>query len=181
MCIYESVLAGGPALLVQALALLAIAGSIAFWAWLYQRERVGLRKHLLPLALWTLFGTLDILITAKGTYGNPEREANPLAEFIFIHADPWGPPVASVLWIGLWAGAVLLLNMRRVPQADFLSRAVFYGLAFGHLGGFSSWYMPLCGAIGFAPLEPHAIVLAGTALAGAHALFGKIFNRGSRD
>ena len=176
MCHYENILAEGPALFIQVLTLLAIAGSIVFWAWLYRKKKVELKAYLLPLVLWIVFGSLDILITAKGTYGEPDNETNPLAEFIFVQADPWGPPLASVLWIGLWAGIVLALNRWRVPYASFISLGVFYGLAFGHLRGFSSWFEPLCGIISFAPLELHVIIVAGIVLAAAHVGLGKLFN-----
>ncbi|MEW6748983.1 MAG: hypothetical protein AB1295_04725 [Candidatus Micrarchaeota archaeon] len=181
MCSYDDVLAGGPALLVQALTLFSIAASIVFWVWAYWKQGIGLRVLAVPLALWILFGTLDILITARGTYGDPSNEANPLAAFTFTHAGFWGPPIASMLWIALWAGLVLALNRFRVPYAGFVSLGVFYALAFGHLRGFSSWYGPLCGAISFAPLELPVIAFAGVVLAATHTLAAKLFNERSGD
>jgi len=167
--------------LIQVLTLLAIAGSIAFWVLLYKREKVGLGQYAVPLVLWIVFGTLDILITAKGTYSDPEGEANPLAEFIFVRAEPWGPPLASLLWIALWAGIVLALNKRHLRHAYFISLGIFYALAFGHLRGFSSWFEPLCGAISYAPLELHVLIAAGAVLAMVHVALGKLFNPRSRD
>lgn len=165
-------------LLLQALTLASIAASIVFWVWMFRRGNVGLGRYALPIALWVLFGTLDITITAKGTFGAPANEGNPLARFIFEETGFAGPVAASVLWISLWSLVVLALNRARggagMPHAGFLSLAVFYSVAFGHLLGFSSWLAPLCGIpaafYGTAAAVPGLakIIACGCALALAH-------------
>ncbi len=175
MCHYSGVLGSGDVLVVQALTAASIALSIAFWARAYGRAGVPLRPFAVPICMWVLFGTLDILITAKGTFGDPLREGNPLARFVFVETGFVGPIVASVLWIALWSLAVLMINKRvSGPAALFLSLAVFYSLAAGHVYGFGSWYEPLCGvsrayvdALSWIPrlLRP---VPPGVALAAAH-------------
>ena len=110
--------------------------------------RLGLKDALvlyaLPIALWTLFGSLDILITAKGTFLNPYREGNQLARAVFIEAGYLGPVAASILWIALWAFIVFAINKLKMPNARFVSLCIFYSLSMGHLSGFSSWYAPFC-------------------------------------
>lgn len=174
MCIYDSVLGSGGALLAQLLTAAAIIGSALFWLWLYFRNWVDPKPYALPIALWFLSGTLDIVITARGV-ADGHGEGNPLAAAVFSFAGAAGPAVASILWMGLWAGTVLVINKAKFPRAQFLSLAIFYSLAAGHLLGFSSWFLPLCG-IGHAAgaLAPGglpklmAIVMAGSALAAAH-------------
>ena len=146
MCNLSEVIGSGPVLLQQGLTVISIAASIVFWVWLYRRN--GLERQLmlfaLPIALWTVLGSLDILITAKGTFENPYREGNQAARFIFVSTGYLGPVIASVLWVALWSGMVLALNKMKMPFCAFVSLAIFYSLAFGHLSGFSSWYLPFC-------------------------------------
>ncbi len=160
MCVYPDVLGSGAVLQAQSLLAVAIAASIAFWVWAYRRQGVGLGQYAVPIALWIIFGTLDIAITARGTFDDPFREGNPLARFIFVQSGPAGPVIASVLWIALWSLIVLLVNKRFAGQkntdseriaASFVSLAVFYSVAAGHLLGFSSWFIPLCPVARFAP------------------------------
>jgi hypothetical protein len=152
MCHYTDILGSGGVLAVQLLTAVSIVSSIGFWVLVYRWQNVGLRQYALPIILWIIFGTLDIVITAKGAYNDPLREGNPLARAIFIETGFLGPVVASVLWIALWAGLVLVINKKikgtlagGVPLAQFLSLAVFYSLAAGHFGGFGSWFVPMCG------------------------------------
>jgi hypothetical protein len=172
MCIYPDVLASGPALALQAFTALSIAASIAFWAWAYRKQGVGLGGYAVPIILWVVFGTLDILITARGTFLNPTREGNPLARFIFVESGYAGPMIASVLWIALWSSVVLLANKKAGPRlAPFISLAVFYSLATGHLFGFSSWFVPLCPIARALPplaLRLPLIIAIGCALAAVH-------------
>lgn len=171
MCHYYDLPGEGAALASQLLTLVSIAAGIAFWVLVYRWQRVDLRPYALPIALWAVFGTLDILITARGTLDDPLREGNPLARELFVAYGFWGPAIASVLWIALWSLIVLAINIiskksgalnaistRSAPHsapsrfarfggfARFASLSVFYSLAIGHLFGFGSWYCPL-GAI----------------------------------
>jgi hypothetical protein len=151
VCIYDSVIGAGTLLALQLLTVISIFSSIAFWIWIYRKEKVELRQYAIPITLWVVFGTLDILITAKGTFEDPFRESNPLARFIFVEVGFWGPVVASILWIALWSGIVLAINKTikinqpPAPLVSFVSLSIFYALAAGHLFGFSSWYTHLCG------------------------------------
>jgi hypothetical protein len=120
------------------------------WVWIYRQQKVGLAQYLVPIALWIVFGTLDIVVTAKGTLGAPEHEGNPLARFVFTETGFLGPVVASVLWISLWSLAVLAINKRLAPPLSYyLSLAVFYSLGIGHVFGFSSWFGPTCAFAGW--------------------------------
>jgi hypothetical protein len=177
MCHYDYLFGTGDVLLIQALTIGSIIASITFWAWIYARGGVDLKRYAVPIALWIVFGTLDITITAMGTFGYPWAEGNPLARMVFVATGALGPVVASVLWIALWAGVVFVINKKTGPKiASFLSLAVFYSLAAGHIRGFSSWFEPLC-KISDATydLVPDigarflAIVLVGSALAAIHS------------
>jgi len=149
MCHFSSILGGGDVLFVQALTAVSIAASIALWIAVYRKARIRLEPFIIPICLWVAFGTLDILITAKGTFEDPLREGNPLARLVFVETGFLGPVVASILWIALWSFAVLLINKRLSgAPALFLSLAVFYSLAAGHVYGFGTWYEPLCGVSG---------------------------------
>ncbi len=204
MCHYSGILGSGDALVAQILTVLSIVLSIAFWAWVYRRYGVALRPYIVPLALWVIFGTLDIVITARGTISNPLMEGNPLAQFVFVNTGAVGPVVASVLWISLWSLIVFVINKKIKPGKpaspapkttkpvalarrvfslpQFLSLAVFYSLAVGHMRGFSSWYAPLCGIsetiYGLLPgvLERFVgICFAGAALAALHMAITSIW------
>jgi len=158
MCHYTDILGNGEILILQLFTVASIAGSICFWIWIYLKK--GLMKELWsyapPIVFWIITGTLDIVITAKGAFFDPLREGTPLARTIFVETGYPGPVVASILWIALWAAAVLIINKARINHAGFFSLAVFYSLAVGHFFGFSSWFAPFCG---FA--ENYGLFLAG--------------------
>ncbi|MEW6721640.1 MAG: hypothetical protein AB1324_00090 [Candidatus Micrarchaeota archaeon] len=193
MCIFGGVLGDGQVLVLQALTALSIAGSIVFWVLVYGRAGIGLRGYAVPIALWVVLGTLDILITAKGTFKDPLREGNPLAELIFVKAGYIGPVVASVLWIALWSGIVLAVNVAaKKPKqknnnprraAEFVSLAIFYSLATGHLSGFSSWFLPFCPIArafrGYLIPVPGIveIIFFGIVFAGAHMMVSGFLKR----
>ncbi len=169
MCLTNEIHGSGTVLLIQGLTLFSIAAAIIAWIVIYRKSGVDLGQYAIPIGLWILFGSLDALMTANGTFGNPLREENPLTRFALLQWGFWGMPLASFLWVSLWAGIVLVLNKRIAPAAARLpSLAIFYSLAVGHLFGFSSWYTPLCPiAELFPPLITSIpkIVLAGTAAA----------------
>ncbi len=142
MCIYDSILGTGETFTFQMVTAIAVAASIIGWIAIYRRFGVKLEPFVVPIALWIIFGTLDILITVRGTLFNPANEGNPLAR-LFLETGPFGAAIASILWISLWAGVVLILSKKKAPQVFPL--AVFYSLAIGHFSGFSSWFLPLCG------------------------------------
>jgi len=146
MCHYFDIVGSGDVLILQLLTLASIIVSILVWIKLYLQN--GLEKELWAygpaIAFWVVFGTLDILVTAKGTFLDPYREGNPLARFIFVETGYLGPVIASVLWISLWAGTVFLINRAKINGAAFFSSAIFWSLAVGHLFGFSSWFIPMC-------------------------------------
>lgn len=173
MCVYDSVLGSGEILVVQTLTVLVIAFSIVFWIWVYRRGGIGLRQYALPIALWMIFGTLDIIITAKGTFADAGLEANPLARTIFENVDAYGPMMASVLWIALWAALVYAVN-KKTAHAELISLGIFYSLAVGHFLGFSSWFILLCGyslgAVSHGLPRLVLIVVSGLALAAGHRL-----------
>lgn len=175
MCIYGSVLGDGVVLVAQMLTMGAIIATAVFWVWAYMRSGINMRRYALPIGLWFVFGTLDIVITTKGVLSGGQ-EGNSLAAFVFSAFGQYGPVAASVLWISLWAAAVLVINRMKVARAEFLSLAVFYSLAFGHFLGFSSWFLPFCvftqaaGVFVSGMLRPFVIVLSGCALAFMHRI-----------
>lgn len=147
MCHYSEILGSGDVLYIQLLTIGSIIAAIWAAAWFYMQN--GLEKELWayapPIALWAIFGTLDIVITAKGTFTDPLREYNPLAREVFLQVGFLGPVVASVLWIALWAAIVYFINRMKIPHAGYFSLAIFWSLAIGHFFGFSSWFEPFCG------------------------------------
>ncbi len=179
MCYYTDVLGQGAALVAQIITLVAIALSIAFWVLMYRKHKVDIVRYAVPIAFWIVFGSLDIIITARGTIGNPMLEDNPLTRGILVLSGDYGPAIASILWISLWAFIVLVINKRLKPGlAIFISLAVFYSLAVGHFLGFSSWFDPLCTDLSLVFLQGWQILIPGIIamgciLAAAHVLIGK--------
>lgn len=146
MCQYFDILGSGIVLASQALAVICVVISVAAWLIIYKKAGLEAKRYAVPIILWFVFGALDIVITAKGTFGNPLNEENPLTRGILVVFGFIGPAVASIVWVSLWAGLVLALNrfLKGRLIADFISLVVFYSLAIGHFFGFSSWYAPLC-------------------------------------
>ncbi len=171
MCIYDGIFGSGAVLAAQALTLAAVLAAFLFWVWAYLKSGVSPRRYAPAIALWLLFGTLDIVITTRGI-ADGHGEGNALAAGVFsVFGAHVGPVMASVLWISLWAGLVLVLNRSNVARAEFLSLAVFYSLAAGHFFGFSSWSLQLCGAANalgsFAPGAAGLLVFAAVGCAAA--------------
>ncbi|MCX6777573.1 MAG: hypothetical protein NT157_01680 [Candidatus Micrarchaeota archaeon] len=139
------ILATGPVLLSQILTFLAVIATAFFWVWAYLKT--GRRKLLeliwLPVLLWFLFGTLDIVITAKNIYGDPLREGNIAASFLFVNFGFFGPALASLLWISLWATVSLVFDnfSNKLPPLvrNLFQLTLFYSLFLGHFFGFHSW------------------------------------------
>jgi hypothetical protein len=146
MCYFTEVWGEGEVLFLQLLTIVAIGLSIVFWIWFCLKHgfKEQLKSYTLPIIIWTIFGTLDIVITAKGTFLSPYSEGNFLARFIFVETGFLGPVLASILWVALWAWVVFALNKLKINYAGFLSLAVFWSLAIGHFFGFSSWFAPFC-------------------------------------
>ena len=144
MCQYSEILGSGKVFEMQMLTTLAIVLCILFWVWFYRKNKVDLKRFVTPISLWIIFGTLDILVTTKGTFNDPLREGNILAQVIFLEFGDLGPIVASVSWIALWAGLVFVMNKKKIPYAEMLTLVIFYSLTVGHFLGFSSWFIPFC-------------------------------------
>jgi hypothetical protein len=191
MCVFTGVLASGKALSFQLITFFSILVAMGAWIWIFVKNGLGpqLRLFLLPICLWFVFGTLDILITVEGTYANPLSEANPATRILLVQFGPWGAALASALWISLWAGIVYALNKTKPGRAaEFVSLAIFYSLAAGHFLGFASWFGPLC-AFGdaitnnwFFPaaLADMKVILIGMALAALHCALA-CNRRGEKD
>ena len=138
----------GPELSVQILTLITIAFSIFIWFNIYRRAGIfQYMKVLWPAVIfWVIFGTLDIFITARGTFGAPENEGNPAARFFIEQYGFFGTSVASFLWIGLWVGIIgVILYLFNKFWKDYdkiaiiFALIIFYNLAIYHLWGFSTW------------------------------------------
>ncbi len=158
MCTYTDIianigLANGQVFRLQLLVMLSICASIAFWVFVYKQNKVRLKDYVIPLCLWIVFGALDIIITTRGTFGQPGIEGNPLSKWAFVQFGYYGPVVASVVWIAFWAGLVFVINKLSESRiAKFISFSIFYSLAIGHFLGFASWFSPLCSYAQAAPI-----------------------------
>jgi len=155
-------------------ALIAIAAGILIWRRILSSKGVPLRYYMVPIAFWTLAGSLDILITAVGAFGDPAREGNLGARVIFMIAGDWGPAVAAFLWISLWSMVALAIQRSAGGKAEALTLVMFYCLGSGHLLGFSTWFIPFCPyaaavhSVFRYPIEPLYILVSGLALAALH-------------
>jgi|GEM_PF-5255153 len=142
---YDSILGSGSVAVSQALTALTICASSMLWALAYHRLGAGhiLRLAAVPIALWVLAGSADILVTAKGTFEDATREGNPLARNVLIWVGPlFGPAIASAAWISLWACVALLLDHGLRPFERSRQMAIltlYYSLFLGHLFAFSGW------------------------------------------
>ncbi len=149
---YDTLLAEGGGLISQISVLLTIAFSMVMVFHIYRRLKLlfMLRKAAIPLLGFIIFGTLDAVITAKGTFRHPEMEGNPTMA-AFLHTFGWvGSSISAFLWILFWMGVAAMiykLHMARKPYRGILVTLVvyvFYSLAAGHYFAFSSWttFMP---------------------------------------
>ncbi len=144
MCEFNQLFGDGMVLHVQLATLFAIAITALFWLGEFRKRQISISLFRLPLALWMIFGTLDIVITTRGILSSPSNEGFWLAKLIFDNFGIAGPVVASVLWISLWAGIVLALNRMKPLFYSTISLMIFYALAIGHFLGFSSWLVSAC-------------------------------------
>jgi hypothetical protein len=142
---YDSVLGEGEVLYSQILTIFTILITALLWILIFKktgRKRI-LKLVAIPLIIWIVFGTLDIVVTAKGTYNNPYKEGNPLSRQLFIWFGFYGPAISAFLWITLWAGLSLVFDMgsKVLPQwfRDLIQLWIFYSLAVGHFFAFHSW------------------------------------------
>lgn len=180
MCLYFDILGSGEVLLIQLVSVIAIVASIILWLWIYVRSSVPLRGYAIPIILWIIFGSLDVLLTVRGTIASPMVEYNPLTRFLLENFGYAGGPIAVILWIALWASFVFAINrVARKDVAVYVSLTTFYALAAGHLLGFSSWFAPLCQlstifSFESITLRVAALVLVGGVLSAIHILMKKI-------
>jgi len=181
MCVFTDILGSGKALAFQMLTFFSIVTTAGIWAYVFVKNKLAdqLRLFLVPVALWFVFGTLDIVITARGTFDDPLLESNPATRWLLLVFGHWGAPVASVLWICFWVGIVYAINKTKPGRlSEFVSLAIFYSLATGHFFGFSSWFEPLCAfthgmVIDWlfpAAIGDWKIILIGTVLGALHVL-----------
>lgn len=146
MCNYSEILGSGDILVLQIIAFLTISASTALWIYIYAKN--GLKEQLiyygLPIALFFIFGSLDLVITTKGTFFDPFMEGNPLLRFMLVNFGSLGLLLATVGWISGWSGFVFTINKLDLPKAEFFSLTTFYSLFVGHFVCFGSWYLPFC-------------------------------------
>jgi hypothetical protein len=133
-------------LIVQIAALMAIAASIVAWFFIYRKSKLSLKPYVVPIGLWILFGTLDVLLTSRTIVLDRIYSAEPPYNLIVIAlttASLIG--VVSVAWISFWSWIVLVVNtsLKKISWAVFISLAIFYSLALGHLFSLSSQFAPL--------------------------------------
>ncbi|GEM_PF-1429508 len=149
MCIYSEILSSDPRVFgSQLVTIVTIILSALFWLFVFWKQKLlpKLKPLILPIILWIIFGTLDIVVTAKGTFGNPQREGNPATVWFLEQFGAYGPAVASLCWIFLWVGIVLvfLKYIKNKSLSNFLAMVIFYSLASMHFVGFSTWFIPFC-------------------------------------
>lgn len=134
---------GAQAALVAALTC-AFVVAVAYLSW--RGHLAPLRTHWMPALLVVAFGVPDALVTLRGTWGNPSREADPLLRVFLAWAGWRGLCAALVIWIFGWTLALDGMEMLRVHLAGRAPRLVslaqlytLYALALGHLDGLTSW------------------------------------------
>ena len=117
-------------------------------AYLWRRGRLSsLRALAVPLALSVVFGTLDGLVTLRGTYYNPWREGNPTLRAVLLWGGWLGLCLWSVLWVFAWALVLDGLESLRLRLAGSGAKVllrgaqlyIFYALAMLHLSDVISW------------------------------------------
>jgi len=128
--------------------LVAIALALGLtYAYLRTRAQLGLlRRVWLPALLWSIFGSLDALVTMAGTWGASQREGNPTTR-AFLYSFGWlGLVLKTFFFVLFWAGLVIGLEALRQRLGGVWAYAlgaaqllILYALAMGHLYGFLSW------------------------------------------
>lgn len=145
---YVSIFGSGNVLFAQIVVFLTIIISIIFVLWiLWKRKRLHILRILaIPITLFFIFGTLDALITIKGTFLEPLMESNPLAKSFLLIGGWIGFSILTFFWITSFSLLALLIyetSIKFKPPnnkiIESLSLFIFYSLAMGHLFGFSSW------------------------------------------
>lgn len=141
-------LGSGQVLRAQLILLVTNSLTIALLVLLFRRWQLlgDLRPLVVPLALFAVFGTLDALVTTRGTWTDPYHEANPMARLFLMWGGWPGYCLNCALWIVCWVlvlGGLTALRRRAKPSTgrimDGLRLWVAYALGLGHLGGWLSW------------------------------------------
>ncbi len=124
--------------------LVASLASLAYLGW--RRHLAMLRALYLPAILIVVFGVPDALLTLRGNWAVPTREANPFIAAFLRWAGWRGLCLAFALWISGWTLALdgLETLQRRLPGrcGAWVRTAqlyMLYAVALGHLDGLTSW------------------------------------------
>jgi hypothetical protein len=134
----------GPELILLGAIALALGLS---YAYLRTRAQLDLlRRVWLPALLWSIFGSLDPLVTMAGTWGAPQQEGNPTTR-AFLYSFGWlGVVLKTFLDVLFWGALVIGLEaLRRRLDGGWthalgaVQLLILYALATGHLYGFLSW------------------------------------------
>lgn len=143
MSIFARAILGQELMLLGAIAL-AMGLIYVYLRWRGQLDL--LRRIWLPALLWTIFGSLDALVTMVGTWGAPWREGNPTTRAFLYWAGWLGLTIGAVLYALFWAAFVIGLEALRQrlggARASILGGMqllTLYALATGHMAGFLSW------------------------------------------
>ncbi len=174
----------GTALYAQLTTMFGIAISIIIWRVIY--KKIGIWNYFVspafasaPLLLWIVFGTLDITITTRCAYAWAECEGNAASRLFFAQFGFLGGAIVSFAWISLWATIMgiieyLAKNAQRMAKlfGDLIVLCILYGLAIGHLAGFSTWLVQTKGIVEFLDSLPNWI---GIAFGLIHAVIAHVF------
>lgn len=138
----------GPELILIGTIALAMGLIYTYLRW---RGQLDMLRHVwLPSLLWTIFGSLDALVTIVGTWGAPWAEGNSLLR-AFLYWDGWvGQVIYTFAWVLFWAAIVIgLEELRRrlggvwayLPAylLGAVQLIILYMLAIDHCFGFLSW------------------------------------------
>lgn len=118
--------------------------AVAYLSW--RGHLAPLRTHWVPALLILTFSVPDGLVTLRGTWGNPFREADPFVRAFLMWAGWRGLCAALIIWILGWTMALDMLESLRLRATGLLGELLslaqlytLYALALGHLDGLTSW------------------------------------------
>lgn len=134
-----------PQQVVLLLTIIVSAG--AALAYIHRKGRLdSIRPVVVPLFFYAVFGTLDALVTLRGTWNDPWREGNPSLRVFLVWGGWWGQCIGTALWVLVW---LLILDGLEVLRRRSRGRArafwggsrllTAYALATGHLYGLLTW------------------------------------------
>jgi hypothetical protein len=122
----------------------AFLAAVAYLSW--RGHLAPLRTHWAPALMILAFSVPDGLVTLRGTWAVPAREADPFVRAFLVWGGWKGLCAALVIWILGWTAALDGMEEVRLRVGGSLARIAslaqiytLYALALGHLDGLTSW------------------------------------------